>query len=75
MLYVCTKFHEEILNGFNVYRVRKQTVAGNKQRSILTSALKVRLRFFYSAHCLIMPFICAKFYGEILNGFKVIERT
>ena len=28
-----------------------------------------------SARCLVMLYICAKFYDIILNGIKVIERT
>ena len=39
------------------------------------SELKVGLWFLFSAHRLIMPYICTKFHREILNGFKVIEQT
>ena len=38
------------------------------------SELKELLRFVFSADRLTMPYICRKFQGEILNGFKVIER-
>ena len=30
--------------------------------------------FFFSAHCLMMVCICAKFHENILDGIKVIER-
>ena len=42
---------------------------------IIMSELKVGLRFFFSAHCLIMLYICTKFHREILNDFKVKELT
>ena len=29
----------------------------------------------FSAHCLIMLYICTKFRENILKGFRVIERT
>ena len=31
--------------------------------------------YFFSAHQLIMPYICTKLHEEILNSFKVIEQT
>ena len=34
-----------------------------------------RFWFFFSAHRLIIPYICEKFNEEIFNGFKVIVRT
>ena len=79
MPYICTKFHEEILHDFKVIEW-KRNIAWNKQRGIFMSKLKVGLRkvglwFFFSAHCLIIPYICTKFHEEILNGFKVKERT
>ena len=39
------------------------------------SELKIGLQFFFSAHCLIMTYICTKFHDEIWNGFEVIEQT
>ena len=32
-------------------------------------------RFFFSAHRLMMVYICTKFRENILDGMKVIERT
>ena len=34
----------------------------------------VELRFLFSAHYLMMVYICTKFHGNILEGIKVIER-
>ena len=39
------------------------------------SVKKVELRFFFSAHCLMVVYICTKFHENILGGIKVIERT
>ena len=35
----------------------------------------VDLWFFFSAHRLMMVYICTKFHENILKGIKVIERT
>ena len=35
----------------------------------------VELRFFFSAHCLMMFYIGIKFHENILDGIKVIEWT
>ena len=74
MPYICTKFHEESLNGFKVIELT-WNIAKNKQRDKITSEQKVGLWFFFSAYHLIMPYICTKFHKGILNGFKVIERA
>ena len=39
------------------------------------SIKKVELRLFFSAHHLIVVYICTKFHENILDGIKVIERT
>ena len=36
---------------------------------------KLELRFFFSAHRLMMIYICPKFHENILDSIKVIERT
>ena len=36
---------------------------------------RVELQLFFSAHRLKILYICTKFCENILNGFKVIERT
>ena len=35
----------------------------------------MELRLFFSAHRLMMAYICTKFHENILDGIKVIERT
>ena len=46
----------------------------NVQRSIIQTAYKKELLFLGSAR-LIMLKICLKFYQDIVNGFKFIERS
>ena len=62
MPYICTNFHEEILNGFKV--IARTQSHYMKQKGIITSELKVGLKFIFSAHCLTMPYICTKFHEE-----------
>ena len=45
------------------------------QRGIIPSKLKVRSWFFFSAHCLIVLYICTYFHEEILKGFRDMEWT
>ena len=37
--------------------------------------IRTESRVIFSAHCLIMPYICTKFHEGIISGFKVMERT
>ena len=53
MVYICTKFHENTLDGIKV----------------------MELRFFFSAHRLMMVYISTKFNENILDDIKIIERT
>ena len=47
----------------------------NNQREITHKILKPELWFLCMTHRLIMLNKCTKFYGKILNGFQVIQRT
>ena len=35
----------------------------------------MKLKLFFSAHVLMVVYICTKFHENILDGIKVIERT
>ena len=37
--------------------------------------MEVELRFYFSFHRLMVVYICTKFYDNILDGIKVIQRT
>ena len=72
MPYICPKFHEEILNGFKVKELTQpHYMKSTKGHSYVRTERRVTVHF--SAHCLIIHYVCAKF--EILYGFKVIEQT
>ena len=66
-----TEFLAEIFSGFKVIEWTRK-IAWNKQKGIITSELKLKLQFFFSAHHLIMPYISTKFYEETFTGFKII---
>ena len=73
MVYICTKFHESILNCFS-YGVNTISIffimKGHNSVNIAN-----RVIVLFSAHHLIMIYICTKFHENILKGFRVMERT
>ena len=78
VLYICERFHENILNSFQLtertglhdgnYFV--QCSKGNNSQS-----RQSELQFMRSAHPLIMLYTCAKFHKNITNGIRVMEQT
>ena len=66
MVYNCTKYHENVLNGMKVY---ERTKGHNSVK------MYVELWFLFSAHGFMMVFISTSFHENILDGNKVIERT
>ena len=69
MVCICTKFHENILDGIKVIQ-RTRFSKGHK-----SVKMSMECRFLFSAHCLMMVYICTKFHENILNGIRVMERT
>ena len=73
-----TKFHHDILNDF---RVTERTRLECKfcffpfQRAITRKICNPELRFLCSARRLMLVNIPVKFHRDILNGFRVTERT
>ena len=72
--YICAKFHENILDGIEV-KERTPFLNEKFQRAIIMQKMKVEFRFFFSAHRLIVVYICTNFHENILNGIKIIEQT
>ena len=72
MVYICTKIHENILDGNKVIKRTKVSLQ-TFQRGIIPLRMYVDLRF--TAHRLIVVYISTKFHENILIGIKVIERT
>ena len=52
-----------------------ETVTYKVQRDVTQKVSTQELWFLYSACRLMLVNICMKFHEDILNGFKVIERT
>ena len=74
-LNVCTKFHENILDVIKVIdRTRFSFEINSKRRNSVKNVGGVTVVFF-SAHRLMVVYICTKFYENILDGIKNIERT
>ena len=67
--------HIKILQLVKEIWSRHKLTIWNNQRGIITSELRVGLQFFFSAHHLILLYICTKFHEEILNSFKIIQLT
>ena len=56
MVYICTKFHENSLNSMKVIE-RTRFSQQNFQRGIIPLKIWVELRFFFSAHRLMVVYI------------------
>ena len=76
MVNISMKFHEDILNGFQV-RERKrfvtETVTYKVQRGITKKIYIQELWFLRHAHRLMLVNIFMTFHEDILNGFQVTE--
>ena len=66
MVYICSKFNENILNGITVTEL---TLKVNRWTEGTT------IRPVFDWHCLIVVCICTKFHENIFPGIKVIEGT
>ena len=65
LLYICTKFHENILNDIKVIEQTRFPLE-KFQRSIISQ--KVELQFLFSAHCLILVYFSTQFHENIFDG-------
>ena len=74
VLYICSKFRENISKSFRDIE-RTQFPYINVRRGIIPSKMKEELRFLVSSHCLMVLYVCTKFYKNISKGFRVIEGT
>ena len=53
----------------------RKTATYKVQRDVTQKVVIEELWFLHSACCLMLVSICMKFHEDILNSFKVIERT
>ena len=78
VLFICDRFHENILINFNLQSGQEYMVEMlmfNVQMSITLKVGKSELRFMCSARRLIMFCICVMFRENITKGIRVMERT
>ena len=68
MLYICMKFHENILKGFQVKSGHEMTFV-KFQKGIITKLYRQELWFLCSACRLMMLYISMKFHDNILERF------
>ena len=57
----------KLLSGHDFYR--------KNFKGALLHKMLVELKFLFSAHRLLIVYICTKYHENILNGMEVIERT
>ena len=74
MLYICTTFHANILDGIKVTEWTRFSLEKN-QRGIIPQILQVELQFEFHVHCLIIVYICTFFHENIFDGFELVSRT
>ena len=75
VLYISMKFHENILNCFQVIEGTKKFQLSNIKGRITPKMYRQELRFLCSARYLMMLYISMKFHKKILNSFQLVERT
>ena len=74
VVYICTKFHENIFDGIKVIeRTRFSLEKNSKGHNSVNNNMEPR--FLFSALRLMVVYSCTKFHEKILDGIKVIERT
>ena len=74
LLYIGTKFHENVLDNIKVIEQTRFPLE-KFQRGIISQKLLVKLQFLFSAHYLILAYFCTQFHENILDSFKVVQWT
>ena len=72
VVYICTEFHEIFLTVFKLksgHDFQRKKFKGAQFRKNIGG-----IKFFFSAHRLMVVYICIKFYN-IPDGIKVVEWT
>ena len=74
LLYITIKFHQNILNGFQVMH-RTQNCIWNDQEEITQKVWKRELSFLYVPHRHDLFYITVKYHQNIPKGIQITERT
>ena len=69
------KISKKVFNLRSGHKYMVEMAMFNVQRKISPKVGKSELWFMCSALCFMVPYICAKFPENIMNGIRVIERT
>ena len=69
VVYICSKFHANILDGIRVIE-RTRHSSEKFQRAIIPKKNVGRVSYLFSAHRLVMVYICTKFHENILNDIS-----
>ena len=75
MVYTSTTFHENILDGIKVIERLRFSYEKNNSKGRNSVKHVGGGTFLFSAHRLMMVYICTNFHENILDGIKVIEQT
>ena len=67
LLYICTKFHENILHNIKVIEQTRFPLE-KFQRGIISQKLMVELKLLFSAHCLTLVYFFTRFHENIFDG-------
>ena len=68
LLYICTKFHENILDGIKV--IEQTRFSSEKfQRVIISQKMYGELQFLFPAYCLILVYFSTQFHENIFDRF------
>ena len=70
IVYICTKFHENILDGYraNTIYIAKISKGHNSVENV------VGVTVHFSANSLMVVYISTKFHKNILDGIKAIQQ-
>ena len=74
MLYICTKFHENIPDSITVIE-RTRFPSENSKGTSFFKNCRWSFEFLFSARHLMMVYICIKFHENIFNCIRVMECT
>ena len=72
MLYICSKFYENISKAFRVIELTWFPEL-NFQRGFILSKLLVELHFLICGHCLMMLYFCTKFHENISKDSELLS--
>ena len=68
LLYIYTKFHENIIDSIKVIEQTRFSLE-KISKGHNSTKIEVELQFLFFAHCLIIVYFCTQFHENIFDGF------